>query len=299
MNHLSNRQHFLGGSDAASVLGISPWKSPLDLYMQKTAEFVEPTNPGREAVLNRGKRMEPYVLDMLQAEAGVVVEHRNRQHLDAEFPFLACEVDAEAVDGRNIEVKTVSPFKAAEWGEVQTDAIPVHYTAQAMHGLMITGRDECVFAVLIGGDDFRVYRVQRDDETIAALREREVAFWTQHVLPRVPPAPSTGRDAERWFKPNDGLELFADHDLEMLQRVNRLRELKAQIKPMQAAADLLEDELKLAMKDATVLSIDGMPVVTWKPQIRRAFDTAAFKAANPELHAQFMKTTQYRVLRIK
>ncbi|MFU1925134.1 YqaJ viral recombinase family protein, partial [Klebsiella pneumoniae] len=68
---------------------------------------------------------------------------RGNRYRDQQHDFMAAEIDAEAASGENIEIKTVSPFKAKEWGEVQTDAIPVHYTAQAMHGLMVTGRQVC------------------------------------------------------------------------------------------------------------------------------------------------------------
>ncbi|WP_353652236.1 YqaJ viral recombinase family protein, partial [Escherichia coli] len=99
----------------------------------------------------------------------------------------------------NIEIKTVSPFKAKEWGEIQTDAIPVHYTAQAMHGLMVTNKQVCVFGVLIGGDDFRIYRVERDEETIQAILEKEIAFWDR-VKNLNPPEATSVSDVSLMFE---------------------------------------------------------------------------------------------------
>lgn len=172
-----DRTKYLGGSDVAGILGISPWRTPLEVYLDKVQPRIKPVDPSKQKVFTRGQRMEPYVIDLLSEETGLEIIHRGNRYIHRDYGFIAAEIDAEAATGENIEIKTVSPFKAKEWGEVQTDAIPVHYTAQAMHGLMVTGKQVCVFGVLIGGDDFRIYRVERDEETIQAILEKEVAFW--------------------------------------------------------------------------------------------------------------------------
>ena len=60
-----DRSTYLGGSDVAAILGISPWRTPLDVYLDKIQPRKEETDPSRLKVLNRGKRMEPYVIDLL------------------------------------------------------------------------------------------------------------------------------------------------------------------------------------------------------------------------------------------
>jgi len=301
------------GSDAAAVLGISPWKTRLQLWQDKTQPAMpENTDPARLRVLSRGHRMEPYVCDLLAEETGLRVVTRNARYIDAEHRFLACEIDAEAVaDGHfvdpqchvldavrwNIEIKTVSPFKAAEWGEVDTDAIPVHYTAQAQHGLMITGRAVCIFGVLIGGDDFRVYRVERDDETIAALRAREVAFWREHVETLIPPAPAGAADIERLFPRDTGAAVEAG--TEALIAVNDLRDLTAEAAALERRIDECKGVIKRAIGEAARLTLDGRDLATWRAQTAMRFDQRAFAAAHPALFEQFIKTTTSRVLRLR
>ena len=162
-----DRAKYLGGSDIAAVLGISPWKTPLQLWQDKTMPAMpENHDPERLKVLNRGKRLEPYILDMIRAEHGLQITAVNQRYIDASVPYFASEIDAEA-GPLNIEIKTVSPFKIKEWGDEGTDALPLHYVAQVQWGMGITGREQCdVFALI--GDDLRRYSVLADAELIAA-----------------------------------------------------------------------------------------------------------------------------------
>jgi putative phage-type endonuclease len=178
-----DRRKFLGGSDIAAILGISPWKTAADLWIDKTTP---PREDGRNAAAkSRGTRLEPYIVDMVKEEHGLVVAARGQRYIDREVPFFACEIDVEFIAGSgdldNGEIKTVHPFKAKEWGEEGGDELPIHYVAQTQWGLGITGRDRChVFALI--GDDLKRYLVERDDETIAAMRSRAEAFWRDFVL---------------------------------------------------------------------------------------------------------------------
>jgi hypothetical protein len=84
---------------------------------------------------------------------------------------------------------------AADWqGADGSDALPVHYAAQGMWYLAVTGQDVCEFAVLIGGQRFVTRRVERDEETIRGMVEQAREFWLRHVMQRMPPEPRTGAD---------------------------------------------------------------------------------------------------------
>lgn len=292
-----DRSTYLGGSDVAAILGISPWRTPLDVYLDKIQPRKEETDPGRLKVLNRGKRMEPYVIDLLAEETGLEIIRRGERYLDPDLDFIAAEIDAEAATGENIEIKTVSPFKAREWGEEQSDEIPLHYAAQAMHGMMVTSREVCVFGVLIGGDDFRVYRIERDDVTIDAIRQKEIEFWSR-IQARQAPEPSTVSDVFRLFGTKDsGLAVEASESLQA--DVIALKSLKDDAKRLGAQIDLREERIKLHMADASILTMNGKPVLTWKEQASKRFDQSAFKADQPELYEKFIKTVTSRVFRLK
>ncbi|KSQ33864.1 endonuclease [Pseudomonas aeruginosa] len=291
-----DRSKLLGGSDVAGILGISPWRTPLDVYLDKVQPRTGPVDPAKQKIFTRGQRMEPYVIDLLAEETGLKIIGRGNRYRDQQHDFMAAEIDAEAASGENIEIKTVSPFKAKDWGEVQTDAIPVHYTAQAMHGLMVTGRQVCIFGVLIGGDDFRVYRVERDDETIAAIREKEVEFWGR-IQRLDPPEATAVSDILRLFERDAGTSIEADG--KVVEVFNHLRELKAKAKGLEYEIESAEERIKLFMQDHAQLTVNGKSVLTWKSQTTNRFDQSAFKEAHPALFEQFKKTSESRVFRLK
>lgn len=119
---IMDRTKYIGGSDVAGILGISPWRTPLEVYLDKVQPRVKPVDPSKQKVFTRGQRMEPYVIDLLSEETGMEIVHRGNRYIHRDYDFIAAEIDAEAASGENIEIKTVSPFKAKEWGEIQTDA---------------------------------------------------------------------------------------------------------------------------------------------------------------------------------
>src|SRR5205807_1249387 len=123
-----------------------------------------------------------------------------------------------------------------------------------LHGLMVTGRQVCVFGVLIGGDDFRVYRIERDDETIAAIREKEVAFWNR-IRALNPPEAVHSSDILKLFDKD------STHSIEVISPVleafNRLRAIKNQIAQLETEAVSQEEHIKLFMQDAASLTLEG------------------------------------------
>lgn len=297
-----DRRKFIGGSDAAAVLGVSPWRTPYQLWLDKTQPAMpENRDAQRERILARGKRLEPVVLEMAGDELGLQVLHANRRFVDAEHPFLACEIDAEgALPGErgqvNVEVKTVHPFAARHWGDEGTDAAPVYYTAQAMHGLMITGRAVCVFLVLVGADDLRMYRVERDDETITALRAREVAFWRDHVETLIPPPDANAVDTDLRFAHDAGTEVEADGDT--MAALSELRALMGERDEIEKRIDGVRTAIKRAIGPAAVLTVAGRRAASWRNQVQHRFDARAFQSTHPELYDKFLRAIESRVFRL-
>lgn len=288
---------YLGGGNVAGILGVSPYKTPLQEYHAILGDD-EAATPEREVFFARRKALEPFALALFKQEVpGRDVARANERYTDSEHAFIRAEIDAETDAGENIEIKTVHPMAAKDWGNAGGDDIPVYVTAQCMHGLMVTGRTVCFPIAMIGFDDFRVYRIERDDEIIAGMRAKEVAFWRDHVETHTPPEPANADDVLRMFDHDSGASVEAD--AVMLETFNRLRELRAAIKTESAEADALEEKIKLHLRDAAALTLDGKPIATWKTQSSRRFNQKAFSAAEPELFAQFKTASNSRVFRIK
>lgn len=301
MTETLDRSKYLGSSDVAAILGVSPWRTALDVYLDKVQPRQEQHSNSKQNVLTRGLRLEPYIIDLLAQDHELEIVGRNQRYKDPEYPFMACEVDAEYNDKslgsvQNIEIKTVHPYKIKEWGEADTDSIPIYYTAQAMHSLMVTGRQVCIFGVLIGADDFRTYRIERDDETIAAIREKEVAFWDR-VQSLQPPEATTANDILRLFDRDSGRAIEANS--KALDALNNLRDAKAQVKELEANIEQFQEQIKLFLQDATSLTVNGKPVATWKTQDTTRFNQKEFSEQHPELFEAFKQTTKSRVFRLK
>ncbi|MBX9637175.1 MAG: YqaJ viral recombinase family protein [Nitrosomonas sp.] len=264
-----DRKRYIGSSDAASILGVSPWKSIFQLYQEKTGEYQEEITPAKQKIFNRGKRWEPIVIEMLVDELedrghDVKIMGRNNRFLDPEYDFLASEIDLELiVDGEfvNGEMKTVHPFAAKDWGEEGTDEIPIYYTSQVLHGQMVTGRSKTIVAALIGADDLRVHFVNRDEEMIQFLRAKEIEFWDR-LMNRQAPEPTTKEDIKRLYQYDSGLTIEATPEIVELCR--RLKVLKTHIKKAETKQEVLATRVKAAMGEAALLIHEGQKLATWK-----------------------------------
>ena len=304
----ADRSKFLGGSDAAAVIGVSPWNTPVELWMKKTGRApAEVIDRVRQKIFDRGHKLEPFIRDMVidkLRDRGHTVEliACNQRYVDPEFPFLSCEIDFELLlDGEHIncDAKSVTGFARKKWGEEDSEDVPIEYAAQFMFGLMVTPGDRrrCLVAALRSFDDVDIFWTLRDDETIAAMRPKLVSFWVDHVQADVPPDPNTFTDIKALFPNDNGLAIEASQDI--ADKVSQLREVKARIKEFVEAEEALTFEVAEYISPHSRLTLGGLEIATWKGQNDTRLDTAAFKAAHPELFQQFTRTKTIRVLRLK
>lgn len=301
-----DRSKFIGGSDVAAVLGISPWRTPLELWKDKITPRLEEE---QKPCFVRGKKWESVVAEMLVADLEskghkVEIVSSNQRYTDKIYPFLACEIDFELrLDDEkeitNTELKTVHPFKSKEWGESGTDDMPIWYTSQVMHGLGVTKRKKGILAALFGADELRTYPVDADGETIVALRERCVSFWNERVLKEIPPEPVNLNDLSILYPKNDEAKiLHADENL--TSYVLRLRAIESEIKAREDEYKAIEYALKLEMKESTHLLLPtGKTALEWKNRNGSYLDQEALKEQYPEIHKQLMKKWDSRVFTLK
>jgi predicted phage-related endonuclease len=304
-----DRQTYLGGGDIAGVLGLSPWTSRLGVFQKKTEVQEDRPSSGKKKLFSRGKVWEKVVGEMLVAELEarehtVEVLSTNHRYLDPAVPYFAAEIDYEIrlddIPGIvNVELKTVHPNASREWGESDTDECPVHYAAQAMWGLGITGRTCCLVAPLFGADEIRVYPIVRDEATIEGMRKMAREFWEQHVIARVAPEPVDLRDVDRLFKREADRGVVADEWA--VERLMRYRACDAEIEARALERDVLEFQLKRYMGAANTLTLHGSdtPAITWKSRPNAHLDQERLKAEYPKLHAQFLKRGTSRVFQVK
>lgn len=301
-----NRLGFIGGSDVAAILGVSPWKTPHELWLQKTGRAArEEVTPQQQKRFDRGHRLEPVVLDMLLdrlRDDGHEVEllRTNERYIDSEHPFMACEIDFELMlDGEHVngDCKTVHPFASKKWGEEGTDEVPIEYAAQFMHGLGITGRDRCIVATLIGMDDLLIYEVQRDQETIDGIRGRVAQYWNECVVADVPPDPIDFDDAKAIYAKADGTKVEATSEIR--DAVFTLAQVKQKLKSFEESEKELSFRIADFMRPHSILTFGGNEIATWKNQDHTSLDQKLLAEELPEVTAQYKRTKEIRVLRLK
>ena len=286
--HGLDRSKFIGSSDCSSILGVNPWKSARQLYDEKIGEYIEEISPQKERIFSRGKRWESVVIEMLVDELesrghDVEILCRNNRYRDPEYDFLAAEIDLEILlDGEhvNAEMKTVHPFAVRDWGEEETDEIPMYYLAQVLHAQMVTNRSKTIVAALIGADDLRVHVVNRDDEMIQFIREKEIEFW-QRIQNRTPPDAVSSDDVKRLYQHDSGAVIEADKDI--LNMVGELQRLRSENKILETNIENLNTKIKTLMGEASAIIYQGTKIVTWhsNKECTRIDWQAAYMALNP------------------
>jgi putative phage-type endonuclease len=297
-----DRQHYLGGTDIAAILGLSRYKTPLQVWLEKTGR--EAPQPLTSIAARHGTFCEDFVLELYAEASGNLVDSCEPA-VDPEHTFLVGHPDGRVCDELIVEAKTTNDhaFRSMRntngtpaWGEPGTDQIPTAYRAQVIHYMGLTGAAACDVAVLVGGRDLLLYRVEHDEALYRAIRGKAIAWWQAHVVADVAPEIVAEEDLAIAFPTDDGDMVDAEpDDLELLEQY---RQAKADA---DAAAERIA-AIKLAMQKRlgshSGLRYDGRPVVTWKEQTRKQIDAAALRKAAPDIAAAVTKETTTRVFRV-
>lgn len=309
---LAERRKGLGGSDAAAILGLDPWKTPLAVYLDKTGQA--PDQPDRDAV-EAGTRLEPVVADWAAdrindgREHPVKLRRRNAILAHPDHPWMLASVDREVhghEDGPGIlEVKTTGLHAAKQWldatlaGEQPT--LPDRYHVQLQQYLAVTGRAHGWLAVLVGGQQLIVEHVTRDEQLIAALTEVLDRFWHDHVEAGVPP-PAVAADDDllkRLFDRPERSSTLLNGDARDL--IADWQAAKAAEKAAEERRKTVEARIKQMLGDAEEgwLADGTKPAVTWTQVTSRRLDSKALRAAHPDIADEFTTETTHRRFQVK
>lgn len=258
---------YIGGGTIAGILGLSPFQTPLDEYLQIVNELQDELTPEKAEFFEDRRDLEPWAAKKFTRKTGLKIVRTNERYTDAGHPHFRAEIDFEPEDESNGETKSVHPNAVGGWGKPdQGDEPPLYVTAQAMWGLGITGRARCYVQALIGFDDHRVYMVERDDDLIATIRQRAAAFWKYHVLPRRPPPPTNVEDLLRLYPRDSGRAVEASADIR--DSLEQLHIERQAIALHTARKETHEYAIKGFMRDATILTVNGQTALTWKADTR-------------------------------
>lgn len=294
---LEYRKKGIGGSDASVVCGISRYKSPVELWMDKTGQL--PYQEAGEAAY-WGTLLESFVRTEFVKRTGIKVRQVRQLLQSSEYPFMLANLDG-VCDHPDygpciFEAKTASAYKAGEWDR----GIPDEYMLQIQHYMAVTGYRAAYIAVLIGGNTFRWKLVEQDEELISVLIPFEKAFWG-HVENMTPP-PLDGSEASASFLserfpnsvPKSKITLPAAAD-DLLKRYDEAcKQLESATEQKQEA----ENKLKQMLGDNEA-GTAGNRIITWKSITQERLDCKTLKAEHPILYSKYTSKTSYRRFSIK
>ena len=259
---IKERIGYLGGSDAAAVIGLNRWRTQLQVWAEKTGE-IEPPDLSDNKYVKMGNKLEPLVCDLFTEETGLKVRRVNETIYHPKYKFLAANIDRKLVGEDTIlEVKTTSAYKSKEW---DADEMPIEYIVQVMHYLAVTGYKKAYLAVLIGGNDFRYKEIQRDEKAIAELVKKEVDFWQNYVVPKVMPMQVSAADSDVLLglfpTAETGTEVKLDNEVDSV--IEQLESAKQDYNAANSLVNKLKNQLKAHIKENEI-GVSPLYRITWK-----------------------------------
>lgn len=289
------RRDGIGGSDALAVLGLDPWKTRMEVYLDKTGD--ERAEREQTDAMAWGNYVEAPVAEWFTAKTGVRTRRCGlMQHADR--PWQRVSVDRLTADGGLLEIKNTNYHRRGEWEDGEGEIVADGAEAQGQHALAVTGYPHVWFAAQVGGQPPVIRRIDRDEAFIANLTAAEAEFW-ELVEARTPPAlegrASADLIARLYPHADDGktAELSAEE-------VALLREYRKELANENAAKgrkDEIKASVTAAMGDAAVATFEGQTVARWGNRSRTSVPKegiAVLRERYPDAAAEVVTDKPFR-----
>jgi putative phage-type endonuclease len=294
---LEERRTGIGGSDVAAILGISPWKTPLQVYEEKLG-LALPTEENE--AMKWGTLLEPVVMAEFSRRTGKTVVPGGTQIIrHRDMPWMFCTPDG-LISGYDEGLECKTARSAHGWGEPEGDEVPPAYLCQVTQCMIVTGRPAWWVAVLIGGSDFRIRRVELDAVLANEIIQSCADFWHHNIEKRIPPAAQTTEEARRKFpsvSQTGSAMAFASG--QTVEDCETLVGLKARAKAIKADIDKTQARIMDAMGGAESLKHGHEILATWKQSSAKSFDLEGFRVCHPEIAERFTKINVSRRFLLK
>lgn len=295
------REKRIGGSDVGAILGVNPYKSIIDVYIDKTEGS---TFKGNNAT-HWGHMLESTIIKEFASR------HKELSVFDAPYSvvdnFLIANLDGvlkdkESGDFGVLEIKTTSLWNRKEWEE---DTIPQSYYAQVQHYLMLTGYKFAYVAVLIGGQEYKEFKVERSKEDIELIREKATEFYKENILKQIPPMPD-GSDAYMDYLKKKAMDIENDTVVEFVdleEKAQKVKDIGKEINNLKKEQDLLKEQIMLELiNNGTQKGVAGK--LKFNIQVKKSPDFEAMIKADQklveqykELESKHQKTSKFLAVR--
>jgi putative phage-type endonuclease len=290
------RKGGIGASEVAGVLGMSPWSTPMSIYLNKLQLVAD--SPENEA-MRWGNILEPVIADAYQDEVEGLVVARQLLVWDRIAPHRRCTLDGILdLDGDLVATVQIKTTREDPW-----DELPDNYALQVQYELGITGFDFAVVPTLHHGNRLVTYKVDADPELQKILFEAVDRFWTDHIIPRIPPATDhydATTEALRAAFAGGGAELHATPESGLGDLVAEYVAAQKRTAEAEAVEKQLANEIRARMEEheSIVDGETGHDLVTYRSQTSRRLDQKRLKEEHPELVEGYLVESTNRVLRL-
>ena len=294
----------IGGSDVGALLGLSSFRNPVDVWLEKVHSKSHWLTPAA-LPMRLGNYLEPFVVQEYERVTGNTTWALTGAFKHSKYPELFGHVDRivktheqqsgppACGSGHNVvlECKTSSAFRASEWGPAWSDQVPADYLAQCLWYLGLADCEEAHLAVLLGNTDFRVYRIMRDRQLERHMFEIAHKFWVDHVLTRLPPAAKTRAQAES-LHPAQVEGLSHEAQPSTLEALRRRGKLETELALIQTQIEELKDSVAVSMGPAERITWHGQTLASWR--LSKGADrlgTERLRRERPDIVADFTVTS--------
>ncbi len=293
---LELRRLGIGGSDASAILGLNPWKTPMDIWLEKTGEFLDDEEPVNEKMY-WGNVLEDIVAREFMVRTGLKARRRNAILKHPKHPFMLANVDRLIVGQKaGLECKNIGHYSAEYWEA----GVPEYYQTQVQHYMAVTDLPVWYVAVLIGGQEFRYYKITRDNSFIKELIAVESEFWSMVETRTPPPIDGTKASTELIKKLYPEAEKGKEIDLpfEAFELIQQYEQACEEEKRAQLLKDEAANKLKNMMGTAEKGNIHGRTVF-WQNISSKRLNTKALQKECPDIYEKYAEASVYRRFSIK
>jgi putative phage-type endonuclease len=302
---LGDRTKYIGGSDVGAVLGISRWRTPLEMWMLKTG--LKPYEPLDSEAAKLGTYLEDYVAERFTTETGKKVRRVNKPYVHPTREYLQAHIDRDVVgEEALLECKTCSAWQAKAWADGE---IPGDYIMQVYYYMLLTGYKKAYIAVLIGNQDFKWRELIRDDKaetTIQDMFRRIINFWENFVVPGVMPMDFKADDTDVLE------ELYPTNKIPVIIGIEdevKAAAINAKLDEIQSfESDIAKCKYEISIRTADLMAeiknSDGINTGTWEATWKvqgctGKLDKEGLEKEYPGAYKKYYKPGKTRVFRKK
>lgn len=295
---LQGRLNGIGGSEAAIVMGLSPWRSKLELWTEKvTRNIVERDSP----VMSWGRKLEPIIRIEYENKTGRSIFPATQNVTRPDYPFMIANVDGLIIDDPNgkvreygwgvLEIKIKSAFQRWEEGW-EEGKLPIYYMIQLQHYIFVNDKKWGSFAILdLGKMQLVHFDVERNEELIKLIVKEEEKFWdsvVNKIKPEVDASKACSEFLRTYYSKSESINLDITKNEEATKWALQLRDAKVQIKLLEDQELEAKNYLMEIVGSAEKATGNGYSI-SWKaPKDKKVFNLELFEKEHQDLISKYV-----------